>query len=258
MKTALTVLFLLFCRHPSVFAQAQESFPTHYIGIGIGYSFDHISDQNFSPLHQKGQGLFYRVFYEHRKENSLKVALTYGNNSLKSGANDDFTSAHYFVDVGISYLKNLAASDAVTKYYLGGAYGLRITYLDWKDQDAFSYVATNGLSLSGAVETKINDKQRIGTTVAIPVVQFLSRPPYNGIDEFIIAHQDNPAAIIFNGKLASFKTYKAISWNINYRKEISPHFNWNVNYDFSLQTVDQEQEYKSISNRISTSVLYKF
>ncbi len=250
---ACTVLFI-----KNTSAQLPETNFKNYIGVGIGYSLDRINDQNFSPLNQKGNTLVYSLFYERHSENILKIALKYGNGNLNSGPKDRFKTSYYFGNIDVSYFKNVSPSQSSTKFYIGGAYTLKVLYMDWFDRDAFSFVSTNGLSISGLISKELNEKQRIESSVSIPFLQLLSRPPYNGVDEHIIENQDNPISIALDGKLTSFKKYKAINWNVNYRYEILDHFDWKADYTLNIQKVDDVNEFKSISNHISTSILYKF
>ena len=239
-------------------AQSVTTTSKNYIGLGIGYRFDNLNDQNFSPLNQKGGGLFYSLFFEKREENILKLSINYSNGTLISGADDAFESSYYAANIGASYFKNLSPSDADTKFYIGGSYNLDVYYMDWYDQDAFSYITTNGLSIAGAFTKHLNDKQFIESSISLPVLQFLSRPPYNGINEFIIENQDSPAKIIFDGDITSLNKFQSFTWDINYNLEVSNHINWRLNYALNVKKVDDLNEFKSVSNRISTSMSYKF
>ncbi|WP_111709938.1 hypothetical protein [Lutibacter citreus] len=257
--SALTILSIFFLKI-SIFAQQKESLPAiiNYLGIGIGYNFDNIKDSNFSPLNQKGTALYYSIFYEQHSKNILKINAKYGDGTLNSGRLNKLKTSYYKANIGIAYLKNIFTKQQSTNFYIGGSYSIDILYMDWYNQDAFSYFSTNGLSISAAISKQFTAKQYIESTISIPVIQFLSRPPYNGLDEYIIENQNEPLKIIFNGKLASFKEYKSINWNINYKHEISNHFNLKIDYDLNIKSAKSTHTFTSFSNRISTSVLYKF
>ena len=258
MKVSVSTILLIFFLKISAFAQQEESLPNNYLGIGVGYSFDYIKDTNFSPLIQKGSSLFYSIFYERHSKNILKINIKFSDGILKSGRSDRLKTSYYNASIGIIYLKNLSTNQQTTNIYIGGSYKLDVLYMDWHDQDAFSYISTNGLSINAAVSKQLTTKEYIESTVSIPVVQYLSRPPYNGLDEYIIENQDEPLNIIFRGKLASFKVYRSINWNVNYRYEISRHFNLKVDYDLNFQKAQRAHTLASLSNRVSTSILFKF
>tara|TARA_R110000765_G_scaffold382938_1_gene474203 strand:+ start:126 stop:902 length:777 start_codon:yes stop_codon:yes gene_type:complete len=258
MKVSVSTIILIFCIRISVFAQQKASLPIHYLGIGVGYSFDTVKDTNFSPLNQKGNSLFYSIFYERHAKNIIKLNIKYNGGNLKSGRSNRLETSYYNANIGISYLKNLSANQQATNFYIGGTYTLDVLYMDWYNQDAFSYIATNGLSINAAISKQLSPKNYIESTVSIPVVQFLSRPPYNSLDEDIIENQDEPLKIIFDGKLGSFKAYKAINWNVNYKHEISNHFNWRVDYEINAKKAERTHTFTSLSNKVSTSILYKF
>jgi len=256
MKISTILIFVLFTLTSK--AQIVTTTPKNYIGLGIGYRFDNLNDQNFSPLNQKGGGLFYSLFYEKRGDNILKLSIDYSNGTLASGADDAFESTYYAANIGVSYFKNLSPSEANTKFYIGGTYNLDIYYTDWSDQDAFSYITANGLSIAGAINKQLNDKQFIESSISFPFLQFLSRPPYNGINEFIIENQDSPAKIIFDGDLTSLHKFQSFTWDINYNLEVSNHINWRLYYALNVKKVAELNEFKSVSNRVSTSMSYKF
>ncbi|WP_117885349.1 hypothetical protein [Aureibaculum luteum] len=255
MKLSVLVIFLFSI---NIYAQQQGPIPKNYLGIGIGYRLDNLKDTNFSPLNQKGGSFFYSVFYERHSKNIMKFNIKYGDGILKSGRSDRLKTSYYAGSVGFTYLKNLSTNQESANFYVGGSYNLDLLYMDWFNQDAFSYVSAHGLSMNVAVSKQLAPRQYIESTVAIPVLQFLSRPPYNGIDEYIIENQDEPLNIIFAGKLTSLKAYKSIHWNVNYRYEISNNFNLKFDYDLNIQSVKTVNEFKNLSNRVSTSLLYQF
>jgi len=256
MKITTILICVLFAL--TVKAQNINNVSENYIGLSIGYRLDNVNDQNFSPLNQKGGGLSYALLYEKRKKNILKLNINYSNGTLISGIDDAFESTYYTANIGVSYFKNIAPLGSNTQFYIGGAYNLDVYYMDWFDQDAFSYATTNGLSIVGALSKKLNDKQFIESSISFPLLQFLSRPPYNGINEFIIENQDNPAKIIFAGDITSLNKYQGFTWDINYNIEISNYINLRLNYTLNVKKLNEPNEFKSVSNRISTSVSYKF
>jgi len=258
MKISISTLFLTFFLCSSLFAQNDKFNPINYIGVGVGYSLDHINDSNISPLNQKGSAFFYTVFYERHSKDILKVNFKYGDGILKSGRSNKLHTSYFSGKIGVTYLKNLSSSQEAVNFYVGGSYELDLLYLDWYNQAAFSYLSTHGVTINAAVSKQLADKHYIESTVGIPVVQFLSRPPYNGLDEFIIENQDDPLSIIFNSKLSSFKEVKSINWNINYRYELSDSFDWKIDYDLNIQNIKTVNEITRLSNRVSTTFLYQF
>jgi len=256
-QSVLSIIVILFLK-TTLSARQNQLVPAHYVGLGIGISFDRINDNNFSPLNQKGTSFFYSIFYERHSKDILKFNIKYGRSTLKSGSSQKLNTSYSRGSIGITYLKNISEQRQTTKVYIGGSYTLNLLYMDWYNQDAFSYTASHGLAINTAVSKQVTAKHYVESTISIPLVQFLSRPPYNGLDAFIIDNQDTPLKIIFNGKLSSFKAFKSINWNVNYRYGFSDRFNWKVDYDLHIQNLKTENAFRSLSNRISTSILYKF
>lgn len=253
----ITLVFIFFSKNPA-YAQQPETATVNSIGFTVGYSSDRIKDTNFSPLNQQGSALVYSIGYARHSKNMFKINIEYGDGILESGLPNRLESSYYKANIGMAYLKGIVSEQRKINFYVGGTYNLTVLYLDWFDQDAFSFASTNGLSFSAAISSQLASKHAIESTLSIPVLQLLSRPPYNGIDEDIIENQEDPLKIILNGKLVSFNTYQAVDWNLNYSYEISRYFNWRLAYNLSFQNVKDLNRLTSLSNTISTSISFKF
>ena len=98
----------------------------------------------------------------------------------------------------------------------------------------------------------------IRASLSIPVFQSLARPPYNGIDEFIIENQDKPADIIFSGTPTSFNDFIAFEFCVDYTYKLTKRIDWHTNYTLYTQQVMESNRFKSLSNTITTGVAIKF
>lgn len=251
----LTVLIALLCLNTS-FSQELATKINNLIGLSIGPSRDRINDQAYSPLNQKGGALSIALFYERRPTNIFKTSLSYTSGNLKSGFAKKINTPYFNVDFETSYLKKIAESESITKYYIGGAYNFNVVSLD--SNDAYSFIAANELSISAAVSQQINKKSFIESSISIPVVAYVSRPPYNLTNEFIVENEDNILAIIFNGNLVSLKDYKAVKWSTFYNCIIDKNILWRFNYSLYTQSTTGVYKYNSISNVLSASIIINF
>ena len=258
MKLTILGIISIFLIQIRAFAQNTTIHSKNYVGLGIGYNFDRIKDTNLSPLNQKSNALFYTVFYERRAKDIIKLNLNFTKGNLNSGSQNVFNTGLYRGSINFTYLKNLSKNTDHINFYIGGSYNLNISYLDWMQQEAFSYLTNHGVNIHTAISKQISQKQYIESSVAIPAIQFIGRPPYNGIDEFIVQNQDDPLTIIFNTEFGSFNSFKAIHWNVNYNYELSSNIDWRFDYNLNIQKVKLVNDFTSISNQLSTSILYNF
>ncbi len=162
------------------------------------------------------------------------------------------------ISIGMEYLVKIENENESLNFYLGGVYETRALFVEWNDLDAFSYTSTQGLAIKGLVTKKFNSKHSIQTSLGIPVFQFLGRPPYNGIDEFIIENQDSPVKIMLKGEPSSFGQYLGLDWNLGYNYQITPRLVWNIDYSLFIQKVKDVHQFKRLSMVPSTGLTFKF
>lgn len=249
---------------PSVRGQKPASEPEHrnQLGVGIGYTQLYAKDLNFSPLNYSGNGLVYDLSYERHSisdNNRFTLSAVFSSDNLKASTNNTIDPLYIYADVGLSYLTRLFPSkQSKTKYYLGVQYNTRVFYMDYDDQEAFSFTATHGLSISGLLEHRFNMKNTLRTSLAIPFLQLLARPPYNGIDEFIIENQDHVAQILFSGKLASFDRYLALYWNTDYSYALTRFLDIGLSYSLGYQKAKEPTDAILWQHQLSTHVSFKF
>tara|TARA_R110000868_G_scaffold372453_2_gene636288 strand:- start:458 stop:1234 length:777 start_codon:yes stop_codon:yes gene_type:complete len=228
------------------------------IEIGFGHQSSYLKDKNFSPLNQKGGGLATRIKYQRISKNIFGANLQISSGNIYSGPSNGFTTSFINVNLGLEYLFRLSPQEQSFQFFIGPVYNSRVLYLDWYDQDAFSYVASHGVGLKGLISKRINDKHMIRASLSIPVFQSLARPPYNGIDEFIIENQDKPADIIFSGTPTSFNDFIAFEFCVDYTYKLTKRIDWHTNYTLYTQQVMESNRFKSLSNTITTGVAIKF
>ena len=257
MKSIISFLFFTFLSQILPAQDNGKSFKKH-LNVDIGFHKIYLEDENFSPLNQNGGGLLYAISYRRCSKNSYGISIRYGSGILGSGPSDRFNTSYINANLSLDYLVRLSDGAKPFNSYLGVAYNTQVLFFDWYDLEAFSYTATHGFSLKGMATIKIKEQHFIQSSLDIPMLQFLGRPPYNGIDEFIIENQDNPANIIFHGNLASINKYVALEWLLSYSYQLSGRIDFHVNYSLYAQKVNEPNHLRSLSNAVSTGVRFKF
>ena len=250
----ITLLFLL----KTVQGQNVAQVFKNQIEVGIGYQSNLIKDTNFSPLNQKGGGFATLVKYQRISKNILGANIQFSSGSIDSGTANEFSTSYINANVGFEYLFGLSEEKNTYHFYVGPAYNTKVLYLDWYNLDAYSYVATHGIAVKGLISRTIKTTHLIQASLSLPVFQFLARPPYNGIDEYIIENQDNPAKILFNSSPSSFNTFIALEFYVIYKYKLSKRIDWYLNYTLYTQKALEPSLFKSLSNTITTGIAINF
>ncbi|MEQ9382711.1 MAG: hypothetical protein RIF36_12770 [Imperialibacter sp.] len=228
------------------------------VGVGVGYQHSYLKDDNFSPLNQAGGGLATSARYQRISKNVFGVNFQFSSGNIHSGPTSGFTTSFINANLELEYLFKLTPDENAFQFFLGPANSTRVLYLDWYDLEAFSYVATHGVGIKGMVSKHIKEKHLLQATLSLPVFQLLARPPYNGIDEFIIENQDSPANIIFSGTPSSLNDFFALGLCVDYKYKLTERVAWHTNYSLHMQTVMATNRFKSLSNTVTTGVAVNF
>lgn len=258
MKKYTISLFALLCFLNIVQSQDSEKMLKNQIEVGFGYQNIYLKDNNFSTLNQVGGGFATLLNYKRASKNIFGVSLQFSPGNVNSGPDNGFTTSYINASLEFEYLSKLTQGENAYQFFLGPVYNTRVLYLDWNDLDAFSYVATHGISIKGLISKKVKEKHLFQATFSVPVFQFLGRPPYNGIDEFIIENQDSPAKIILSGTPTSINNYVALEFCVNYKYKLTQQIDWYTNYTLFAQKVKAPNLLKSFSNTILTGIAINF
>jgi hypothetical protein len=248
-------LFLLFSA--ALKAQQKSS-----IGLSYGVNSGLLKDLNFSPLHYKETGHLFSLKYlrnNPKSKNIFEVDVDFSSGKTKTDASTFLTSNFIYGKINTSYYRKINASkNNQRNFYAGAGYATNLFYVEWDDNEAFSYVATHGLTLNLKTNYAINQRNQVYSSISIPFLQLLARPPYNGRDEFIIENQNNPAKIFFHGKLATFNQYYGFSWATQYNFSVSKRIDLSLNYNLNLQKVTGGNKLIHLQNQLQAGLNFKF
>jgi len=257
MKLSFLILLFIFFLGISVFAQQQKE-QNNSLGFQVGYHKTHLNDALFSPLNLKGGGLLYEINYNRINKNIFGATVKYSGGEVETSQAKLFNSiktSYTYANVQLEYLLGLSKQKSAVKSYLGVVYNTRILYLDWNDQDSYSFAATHGLSIKALFTKQIN-KHKISTSITVPNLSLVSRPAYNLTD--VTIDNSNEIEIIFNGELSSFNTYKAVDWDVLYQYSFSSKFSLIFGYQMSYQNINKPLLLKQFTNNYTTGISYKF
>lgn len=255
-----TIIYLLFFGLSVNYLQAEESDSLRFneLNLHVGYQNNYLKDDVFSPLNIQGRGIQFGLGYRRTVKNIFELSMNYGSGTLNVFETSRFPNSFLDINISLEYLAKLPIGNFSTKFYLGGAYETRALLIEWYGLDAFSYTSTQGLLFKGLLIKNFNSKHSIESSLGVPVFQWLGRPPYNGIDEFIIENQDNPIHIMLKGTPSSFGKYLALKWDLEYKNQITSRLIWTVDYSLFYQKVDDIHQAKRFSIVPSTGLTLKF
>jgi hypothetical protein len=258
MKKTLIIIIAIVLFSNNILAQHKKN----YIGFNIGYNQGYLKDEVFSPLNYSEGGKLFGLMYKRQnptKKYVFETNILFGTGKLKTVASDFFKSGYLLAFVDLSYLKKISTIKAKNlSFYIGGQYQSQLQYLDWKSRETFSFTATHGINIRTLANYTINKKSTIQSSVAIPIFQILVRPPYNGINEFISANEDNTIKLITTGKTTTLNKYFAINWQTMYNYNFSKRFGLCAAYTMRYQRVSDFHKLKNLHNQFTTGVNFIF
>jgi hypothetical protein len=233
------------------------------IGFGVGPILGYLKDKNYSPLNYRESGIVLSLFYENvnRKGNRIIAAqIDYASGKLKTDAGADLTTSRYEGNIEISMLFRISPPEKKRLVFFAGPhYNSFAYYMQWGDErDAWNYLMVHSLNLKGFLRYNLSERKSFRTTLSIPVIENLVRPPYNGFDQFIVENQEKVIMLAFHGKLASFKDYRALDWKTSYRYTLSSGVDFNVSYLFRFQQVTGENKLVRFQNQLAGGFTFKF
>lgn len=256
MKSPFFVLFCVLCSTGILHAQGRH----HALQFSVGWNKNHLKDVNFSPLNYAQNGGIYALGYTRIGEEEKSIFDAHVNflaNDLTTSGYDHFTSSLLVGNFQVSYLRQVKTLGSML-LYLGGGYQFNINYLDFNDQDAFSFLIVHGLHLKSSIVRPLGDKAKLTASIAIPIVNLLVRPPYNGIDEELDRNADRPLKLITNGDFVSINTYQSLDFSLAYQFQLSKRLSGVAIYAFGYQNASTGDRFTQFQNQIRAGLSYQF
>jgi len=238
--------------------QAQK---INSIALSYGVNSGLLKDLNFSPLHYNENGrLFSLQYLRHTpvRKNIFEVGIDFNSGKEKPDVSTFLTANYIYGKINASYYRKINTSNNKWNFYAGAGYATSLFYVEWDDNEAFSYFATHGLTLNCKANYILHGRSQVYSTISIPFLQLLARPPYNGRDEFIIENENSPVKIFFDGKPATFNLYYGFSWSTKYIFSVSKRIDLSVNYNLNLQTITGVNKLTLLQNQFQGGLNIKF
>lgn len=247
----------------SVNSYGQETnFSNKELGITLGYNYGYFKDLNYSPLNYQQKGLsfaFDYTFPNRRNGDLMNVHLGFTPNTIESPAAEHFIADYLIGDIRFDYLKKMKSAKPRLTAYLGGQFNSHHNFVNWDGLDAFTYLFGHQLAAKGMVKWQLNSKRSIQSSLAIPVVGWTVRPPYNGFNKTTEANEASPLKLITaEGQLTTVNKYFLVDWDIQYRIETKSKWDIALKYSLQYEHFKDEHSLKRLHNQFAVTGILKF
>lgn len=237
--------------------------PRHELTLTIGLNQSWLKDSNFSPLNYKGQGVVYGL--EYRLSDKLNkgvflVGLSFGTGKYSAAISDALDTEFILGDFILGYLRRTSEPTMRTpSFSFGGRYHFHINYLDWEEQDAFSFLGNHGFEFATSVDYPLNEQHHFQAQLSIPLLSYTVRPPYNGSDEELSDNNDNhPVRLLFDGYWSTFNRLFIYELELKYHYQLSDNFSLNLIYLNRYQNVTNLHKFVQMQNQFRVGTSFQF
>lgn len=259
MHKKLAILILLFLINQKTSAQTDSlKIVRNALTLEIGYNNTLFKDLGFSPLNYSSNSLVYKLGYRRdlKKGNELSINSGFSRSMLKSDYSNYFTTDRYLINFKVGYLKNLTQEENNIQFKAGVQYRTYFNLVFYDDLDAFTFYGLHGLDLIGKMYYQLNPKHRLITTIEIPFFGLLVRPPYSGINKFLL--ENDNIIIATTGKWTSLNDFFALNWSTEYNYLISDKLCLSASYCFAFHSTNYLHKVIIVDNQILMGVHYNF
>lgn len=261
-KISAAILLLLFCTSILSGQEMQtddQGFKKNQFGVSIGIDRGLLKDLNYSPLNYSEKGNLYRLDYRRGIPHvKFSVQAQYSTGVIQTDASSAFDTDYQKGFLALDFWKNIKQPNSRNSLRWGLGYHFYIYYVDWGNQDAFSFLANHSINGNISVYRKISDRHALEAKLSIPVLSFLVRPPYAGLDEELSTNQDSPVKLITDGSLTSLHEMFEYTLDLSYFYKLSNRFLLQTNYSNRYQNVSEIKKIKHLQHQLSIGTTFKF
>ena len=251
-----------------------------YNSISLNWGVGNIQrqDLSFSPMiHRDWSPVNFVLTFSRSKKFEQTASVKFGNYkpsvvppysyiSPFSG-NEYLTATHSFnvLDVNYAFGKKMIENDA-WKISIGGRSRNRLNASNYNFGvfGSFGYYFAFGIDFWAKFEYKLSEKQRVISSIAIPIFSSVSRSPYMSQDDpYFMDNYTHKGFKAFTnyikrGTLQSWGNSQSLDFNLMYTYSLSEKWDVGGSYWFSLNLNQQPTHFSSIENVICLSGHFKF
>lgn len=240
----------------------QTNLSNKALGISVGYNYGYFKDLNFSPLNyqQKGLAIAFDYTMPNRRNGDLfNIHLGFTPNKMETTTAEYFTVDFYNGTIQLDYLKKLKFNKAKLTTYLGGQLNTNNTFVFWEGTNSFTYNFAHSLGIKGQIDWQLNNGNGIQSSLAIPLVNWSVRPPYNGFNKTTEANEERYLRLLTEeGKVTTLDTYFTLDWDIQYRLVTGGKWDLALKYGIQYQHFNDTHSLTRIQNQFAVTGILKF
>lgn len=243
-----------------VCAFIQQTHAQSELQIQVGANYSNLKDRHFSPLNYSHGGLNFGLTYSRispSKKSRFYTHIQFLTQDLEHSRFDYLTSNFISGSLDIGYQKRVKHSEKLS-WYLGGGFQSVVNYIDFEDQESFSFLMAHSFNLGSYIEYNLSEKSILGGSIEIPLVSLLVRPPYNGIDEELDKNTERPLHLITNGDVVSLDSYRSVQTSVFYRQQLSEKLGIKTTYALVYQQAKADTPFIRFQNQITVGFIYTF
>lgn len=254
----LSLLTCLWCFTQLTAQQAINTSKKRQIGIQIGYDKTYLKDLNYSKLNFEGNGYVIDLNYlkQTKKENLFYGGFSFTSTTISNSASSFLDASNYQTNLTLGWLKKVTTPNDKIKLYIGGQYHTYLNMVFYDGTEAITFYGVHGLDLSGKIAYRVNSKHKLSSTLSIPILNILVRPPHTGWNTFVV--DSSPLLVVFKGKASSLHNNIGMNWNTEYMYKMSEKWDLTAQYRFRYYTTKQLHKAIVVNNQLSLGVNRKF
>lgn len=251
---ALSILLVLW----AISAVGQNK---HSIQVEGGYVSGYLKDTRFSPLNYTKSTIRGSIEYSLLSENNknlYSVALHYGQGTINTAQVQQFRSQSFQAMLSMSYMRNITTATGPFSLWVGAQYQSRGQLYVWNNYDsAWGYMIGHSLGAKLAAQYQFARRHELHSSIAVPLVQLMTRTPYNGLDE-----RRDPLSlvmsILFNGKVVSMDKYFGIDWSVGYKYNMTRSIDLGLRYNLFYQNLTDTDPVRGLDHSLLMNITINF
>ena len=250
MKLFMVLAACVWCFSEQTYGQSQLEF-------SVGANHSYIKDRHFSPLNYTHGGVNFGLGFNRispSKESRFYTKLDVLFQDMEHKRHTHLASGIIVGNVMLGYQDRILETEKFN-LYVGGEFQSGITYIDFDDQESFSFLMTHGVNLSVYSTYKLNETSRLGGEFSTPLLTLLVRPPYNGVDERLDENTEHPMKLITNGDFVWSDTWEMIRAHVFYSRNISDKMSAKIAYTCIYQHAKADNPFTRLQNQLTLGLL---
>ena len=144
-----------------------------------------------------------------------------------------FNSDYLVGTLAINYLKKYSKREQLNSWYVGGEFKTNNQIVSFDDLEGFTYLFNHSLGIKGRYDWQQGEHLSFSARLAVPIINYLVRPPYNGFNKTTEANEEAPLRLLTQeGKLTSLNNFLELDFLIRTSYQLNER--WAINVDGAL------------------------